>query len=84
MIDINNLDKYDYSDTSTARELIHTLADNLRKVKKLNTELIDYVIKVRNKGALALDDDSLVYKYKEAVIDVHDKIINDYSSTDEE
>ena len=43
MIDINNLDKYDYSDTSTARELIHALAELLNKSERLNKKLINYI-----------------------------------------
>lgn len=43
MIDINNLDKYDYSDTSTARELIHALAELLNKSERLNKKLIKYI-----------------------------------------
>jgi len=43
MIDINNLDKYDYSDTSTARELIYKLYELLNKSQTLNKKLIDYV-----------------------------------------
>ena len=50
MIDINNLDKYDYSDTSTARELIHALAELLNKSEKLNQMLIDYITSSTDEG----------------------------------
>ena len=38
----------DYSDTSTARNLICTLTDELEKAWKLNDKLIDAVIKQSN------------------------------------
>ena len=44
-----NFDKateYDYSDTSTAREVIHGLNEELKRVNKLNAELIECIDKL--------------------------------------
>lgn len=84
-----NLDKatqYDYSDTSTARELIYGLSEQLRKAKKLNNELIDYVIRVRNGGSSSRLCGSLLQKFYDAVEEAQNKILdqNDNSSTDEQ
>ena len=44
-----NFDKateYDYSDTSTAREVIYALNEELKRVNKLNAELIECIDKL--------------------------------------
>ena len=44
-----NFDKateYDYSDTSTARELIYGLNEELKRVNKLNADLIECIDKL--------------------------------------
>ena len=44
-----NFDKateYDYSDTSTAREVIYGLNEELKRVNKLNAELIECIDKL--------------------------------------
>ena len=44
-----NFDKateYDYSDTSTARELIYGLSEELKRVNKLNADLIECIDKL--------------------------------------
>jgi cellobiose-specific phosphotransferase system component IIA len=44
-IDINEIKKYDYSDTSTARELIYKLTEELKKAYKLQDDLIKAITK---------------------------------------
>ena len=44
-IDLNEIKKYDYSDTSTARELIYKLTEELQKAYKLQDDLIEAITK---------------------------------------
>ena len=43
-IDLNEIKKYDYSDTSTARELIYKLTEELQKAYKLQDDLMKHEI----------------------------------------
>ena len=44
-IDLNKIKQYDYSDTSTARELIYMLTEELQKTYKLQDDLIEAITK---------------------------------------
>ena len=44
-IDLDEIKKYDYSDTSTARELIYMLTEELQKVYKIQDDLIKVITK---------------------------------------
>ena len=44
-IDLNKIKEYDYSDTSTARELIYMLTEELEKVYKIQDDLIKAITK---------------------------------------
>ena len=44
-IDLNKIKEYDYSDTSTARELIYMLTEELHKTYKLQDDLIEAITK---------------------------------------
>ena len=44
-IGLNEIKKYDYSDTSTARELIYKLTEELQKAYKLQDDLIEAITK---------------------------------------
>ena len=44
-IDLNEIKKYDDSDTSTARELIYKLTEELQKSYKLQDDLIEAITK---------------------------------------
>lgn len=44
-IDLNKIKEYDYSDTSTARELIYMLTEELQKTYKLQDDLIEAITK---------------------------------------
>jgi hypothetical protein len=44
-IDLNKIKEYDYSDTSTARELIYMLTEELKKVYKIQDDLIKAITK---------------------------------------
>ena len=44
-IDLNKIKEYDYSDTSTARELIYMLTKELQKTYKLQDDLIEAITK---------------------------------------
>ena len=44
-IDLNKIKEYDYSDTSTARELIYMLTEELEKVCKIQDDLIKAITK---------------------------------------
>jgi hypothetical protein len=44
-IDLDEIKKYDYSDTSTARELIYMLTEELEKVYKIQDDLIKVITK---------------------------------------
>ena len=44
-LDLNEIKKYDYSDTSTARELIYKLTEELQKAYKLQDDLIEAITK---------------------------------------
>ena len=44
-IDLKDIKKYDYSDTSTARELIYKLTKELQKAYKLQDDLIEAITK---------------------------------------
>ena len=44
-IDLDKIKKDGYSDTSTARELIYMLTDELKKVYKIQDDLIKAIIK---------------------------------------
>jgi len=47
-IDLNKIKEYDYSDTSTARELIYMLTEELQKTYKLQDDLIEAITKKAN------------------------------------
>ena len=47
-IDLNKIKEYDYSDTSTARELIYMLTEELQKTYKLYNDLIEAITKNAN------------------------------------
>jgi len=44
-IDLNKIKEYDYSDTSTARQLIYMLTEELEKVYKIQDDLIKAITK---------------------------------------
>ena len=44
-IELDEIKKYDYSDTSTARELIYMLTEELEKVYKIQDDLIKVITK---------------------------------------
>jgi hypothetical protein len=44
-IDLDKIKEYDYSDTSTARELIYMLTEELEKVYKIQDDLIKAITK---------------------------------------
>lgn len=59
-IDLNKIKEYDYSDTSTARELIYMLTEELQKTYKLQDDLIEAI----TKNANFLDDKEKMHDFR--------------------